>query len=262
MNKRVDPQVKRNKGKRVDDASSLTLEHEQIQSKIISSLSHDLKTPLSVIIGSLEIIECVNKKLSEERKSTLLKVALHEAHRLDRFVTNILDIAKLENGMVKVKWENLEIGTLIQSCLTQFKSRLGDSKVTFKLKSTPVNVLSDAVLLKRVLILLLDNAVKYGGNPSEIKISYGKNKDNFCHIDVEDNGHGISESIRKIVFSKSARLENEDKQNAGTGLGLAIGKMIMELIHGDLSIADHSAAGAQLIIRFPCANDQKSGRPK
>src|ERR1700722_172856 len=98
---------------RTDGIASLDEHRERIHRQMLSSVSHDLKTPLASIIGSLEVYEHLHDKLPEERKRALLRVALQEAYRLDSFVTNILDMAKFENNSVKARKEATDIKSLI-----------------------------------------------------------------------------------------------------------------------------------------------------
>ena len=104
-------------------------ERELMHRQMMSSVSHDLKTPLASIIGSLEIHDQMKAQLKPEKKQALLDTALQEAYRLDNFITNILDMAKLENGQVRVKKELCDIGELLQACTNQLASRLKDSDV-------------------------------------------------------------------------------------------------------------------------------------
>jgi two-component system sensor histidine kinase KdpD len=216
---------------------------------MLSSVSHDLKTPLASIIGALEIFERMKTKLSEEKQTALIAVALQEAYRLDTFITNILDMARIENCMVKAKRENAEIGDILQNCFMRLDNRLRSTVVHYQ-PLTKLEVEIDAVLLSRAICLVLDNAVKYGGNPSEIYIDYGIN-DNMGFIGVRDNGCGIPDAHMESIFSKYTRYTKEDQQNAGTGLGLSISRAIMKLLEGSITVKNHASGGAHFTLQFP-----------
>ena len=232
-----------------DNTESFDRERERMHRQMLSSVSHDLKTPLASIIGSLEVFERMKDKLSVEKQSTLIGVALQEAYRLDNFITNILDMAKLENGMVKIKHEKTEISALLRNCLLRLSNRLQDSEVAFS-STGDFDVTTDPVLLSRAVCLVLDNAVKYGGAHSEITIGYGKQDQRMGFITIQDNGRGVPPSQREAIFSKYTRFIKEDQQNAGTGLGLSIGREIMKLLGGDINVTNHDNGGAIFTLSF------------
>jgi two-component system sensor histidine kinase KdpD len=225
-------------------------ERERLHRHMLSCVSHDLKTPMASIIGALEVIDRAKDKLSHEKQEQLISVALQEAYRLDSFITNILDMARLENNMVKARHENAEIGDLIRHCLTRADTRLRGSQIIFEPKGA-ISVATDSVLLCRAISLVLDNAVKFGGMPLVLHIDCGVDENNAGYIGIRDNGGGIVEDKMEIIFSKYTRFGKEDQQNAGTGLGLAISRAIMNLLGGSIAAANHPDGGALLTLRFP-----------
>lgn len=234
-------------------SESFSKERELIHRQMMSSVSHDLKTPLASIIGSLEIHDQMNAHLSPEKKQMLLDTALQEAYRLDNFITNILDMAKLENGQVRIKHDHCDVGELVQGCKSQLASRLKDSTLTIKAVSGPLAVTTDPTMLQQAIRLLLDNAVKYGGTPSLIDIEFGRGEGNRCYLSVRDQGPGIPQSEHEAIFCKYNRLVKRDAKNAGTGLGLAICREIMTLLGGSVSVANHKGGGAIFTLQFPAA---------
>src|ERR1700722_1820869 len=144
-------------------SDSLTKEREFIHRQMMSSVSHDLKTPLAGIIGSLEIHDQMKATLPAEKKQALLDTALQEAYRLDNFITNILDMAKLENDQLTVKSELCDIGALLHNYIIQLTSHLRNSDVKIRAASGMLTATVDPTLIQRAIGLLLDNAVKYGG---------------------------------------------------------------------------------------------------
>lgn len=222
---------------KTEDNGSFDRERERIHRQMLSSVSHDLKTPLASIIGSLEIFDRMKDRLAEDKKNSLIQVALQEAYRLDNFITNILDMAKLENGMVKPKSEDTDIISVIRDCLMKMSNRLSQSVVHFN-PAEKIDVKTDPVLLSRAVSLVLDNAVKYGGNPPVINIQVQRPAQDMIVIDVQDNGIGIPQERKAVIFSKYTRFAKEDQQNAGTGLGLSIGRAIMQLLQGDLVVSE------------------------
>jgi two-component system sensor histidine kinase KdpD len=234
-----------------DDIRADERERERLHRQILSSVSHDLKTPLASIIGSLEVYERMDGRLSECQRQSLITVALQEAYRLDNFITNILDMAKLENGMVKLRRETVALGALLEDCITRLGHRLRESKVLIEAPTGPCELMTDPTLLARAVCLLLDNAVKYGGHPATIRIAFGQDDEGQRFICVMDNGAGVSEARLEDIFSKYTRLARGDQQNAGTGLGLAICRAIMRLLQGSVTAANDKEGGMIFTLHFP-----------
>jgi two-component system sensor histidine kinase KdpD len=226
-------------------------ERERIHRQMLSSVSHDLKTPLVSIIGALEVYTRMKDKLPIQKQVALIDVALQEAYRLDTFITNILDMARLENGAIKPKQENAEIGAIVRNCLIRMDHHLHGKTIHTEAVSGPVEAITDPVLLSRAVCLVLDNAAKYGGTPGVIRIELGKDEDCTGYIRVRDNGGGIPEHHTETIFSKYTRLGGKDRQYTGTGLGLAIAREIMRLLNGTIAAANHPEGGALLTLAFP-----------
>lgn len=224
---------------------------EHIHRQMLSSVSHDLKTPLASIIGSLEIHERMGNKLSDEKKATLLQTALSEAHRLDNFITNILDMAKLENSMVRAHSELCDIGHLVQDTLIRLGVRTQDVTITSTpTTQEPILYRTDSMLLSRAIFLILDNALKYRSATPQVEIRYGIRLDGLT-IEVEDNGPGIPLENVDAIFSKYTRLVKQDHQNAGTGLGLSICRALVTLIGGTVNVKNGEKGGAIFTLHFP-----------
>src|SRR5436305_33782 len=113
-------------------AGGFEQERERLHRTVLTSVSHDLKTPLSCIIGSLEIYERTKEKLTLDKKNTLINTALQEAYRLDSFITNILDMAKLESNAIRLKKELCVMDLLLEDCLILLGRRLSECRVSIK----------------------------------------------------------------------------------------------------------------------------------
>ncbi|MBY0428107.1 MAG: two-component sensor histidine kinase [Alphaproteobacteria bacterium] len=231
-------------------SAELIKERERLHSRLMNSVSHDLKTPLACIIGSLEIYQRTKDKLSEEKKSLLLNTALQEAYRLDGFITNILDMAKLESGAVIIKKEHCSIDYLLEDCKIRLAKPLCNSTVHINTNDTHKTLHTDPFLLMRAICILLDNAAKYGPPNPTIHINY-KNVDEHITLQIEDNGTGVPHEKLKGLFSKDSRLRIQDRTQSGTGLGLSICREIMRLLDGTISVANRiDGKGAIFTLNF------------
>lgn len=223
---------------------------EALHRQILDAVSHDLKTPLATIIGSLEIYSQMAEKLTPEKIELLVATALIEAHRLDSFITNILDMAKLEGDLVKVREEDCDMTHLINDCLARLGPRRLQGDISVKQAGHESIVHADPMLLCRAINLVLENAMKHAGKNPVIEIEYGvENGHGF--INVRDHGPGIAEGKETEIFSKYTRFNRADRQNAGTGLGLAICRLVMKLLLGSIEVKNHPEGGAVFLLRFP-----------
>lgn len=222
---------------------------EQIHRQMLSTVSHDLKTPLATIIGSLEIYFRMEEKLGREKQHMLLNSALSEAYRLDNFITNILDMAKLEGGLVAIKAEKCDVYGVIQDALTRLGPRRQRGDVTLLRVGSGSQVHTDPMLLGRAVGLVLENALKHGGKHPVVVVEYGV-EGNKGIIRVRDNGAGIPKGDEKAIFSKYTRLGKND-QHTGTGLGLAICQEIMKVLGGEVKAENDTAGGAVFLLVFP-----------
>jgi len=236
-------------GRRRPD-NSFEQEREQLHRAVLTSVSHDLKTPLSCVIGSLEIYERSKTKLTPDKKNTLINTALQEAYRLDSFITNILDMARLEGGAVKIKKELCVMDLLLEDCLVLLGHRLDECDVRIKAIPTTFPVITDPLLLVRAICIVLDNAAKYGAAQPVISVEYEKVGSRVI-ICIRDNGPGIPKSKMKEIFSKYARFSIEDHKHSGTGLGLPICREIMRLLGGTVTVANCAGGkGAVFTLTF------------
>lgn len=231
------------------EGSSLDDEREQMHRSMLSSVSHDLKTPLASIIGSLEIYERMHDKLSEEKRSTLIRTALSESYRLDNFITNILDMAKLESNRVTIREESVSLEGVLRDTITKFGPRIDRSQVILPSAYPVSDLRTDAALFSRALSIVVDNAIKHGAYP--VSFSLERSQDGKeLRISISDAGSGIPKGKEEEIFSKYSRFAKSDHQHAGTGLGLSISREIMRLLGGSIMMLP-SAVGAQFMISHP-----------
>ena len=225
-----------------DDYTVRTRHFDQVREKLhhdmFTSFAHDLKTPLSAIIGSLEIYTGMESKLTYEKKQILINTALQEAYRLNKFITNILDMAKLEHGEVKPRKEPYDMALLMQDSRITMGHRLDDCNLEITGRDGTFQIATDHMLLSRAICILLDNAVKHSNVvPVEIRVWYEKN-DDIVTIRVQDNGPGVPQAKKEEIFSKYTRLSKLDHKDAVSGLGLPICREIMRLLGGTVSISN------------------------
>lgn len=208
----------------------LDKERESLRSALLSSVSHDLKTPLASIIGSASMLRLPQQKLSEQDRNTLITTIEGEAERLHRFIVNLLEITKLESGAILPNFEQLNLDDVIDSVLKRMRDQLKHHPITLESSEELLQLNLDATLMQHVFINLLENAVKYSDHGTTIIIRDYRENGNFF-VEVEDEGCGIPEKDLKKVFDKFYRVMQKDSTIAGTGLGLSICHSIV-VAHG------------------------------
>ncbi|MET0155675.1 MAG: ATP-binding protein [Rickettsiales bacterium] len=239
--------------------SRMREEREKLRVMLLSSVSHDLKTPLASIIGSLSVYKRMRKsgRLTTETEEELTDTALEEAQRLDSFISNILDMTRIESGHIEFDLEWNDPAAPVEAVKRRLRTRLQRRELRVIPSKNAWEVKMDAMMTEQVLQNLIDNAVKYSPEGSEIDVSYGVDHDNeHFYYRVRDRGNGIPEDKFEAVFDKYERLRQSDSKVAGTGLGLAICRAVMHKQGGDAVVRNHPEGGAIFTVFFP------SYRPK
>jgi two-component system sensor histidine kinase KdpD len=222
---------------------------ERLQSALLNSISHDLRTPLVSITGALSSLEETNPVMDEEVKHSLIETAREEAERLNRLVGNLLDITRLEGGVMQLHLEACDIQELIGSALEQIGPSLKGRQVNVEISPNIPLVSLDFVLFSRVLVNVIDNALKYSPPDKPIDI-LARLSNHELVISIRDKGEGIPPEDLERIFDKFYRVQRPDNVS-GTGLGLSICKGIVEAHHGTIRAENRPEGGAIFIIRVP-----------
>src|SRR5579863_10362252 len=226
-------------------------ETERLRSALLTSISHDLKTPLASVLGSAGTLRDLAENLSAGEKAELLGTIIDESERLNRFIANLLDMTKLESGAIAPNLAVHDLSEVVGSSLRRATKILGNHQVHLDLAADMPMVQIDAVLFEQVLFNLLDNAAKYAPPESRILMQSWRDVENVC-LRVLDEGSGISAADLDHVFDKFYRAQKTDHVRAGTGLGLAISRGFVEVMHGTIVAANRTdRSGAAFTISLP-----------
>jgi two-component system, OmpR family, sensor histidine kinase KdpD len=228
-----------------------TVESDRLRSALLTSISHDLKTPLASVLGAASTMRDLSSGLSESEKRDLLATVIDESERLNRFIANLLDMTKLESGAIVPNAARHDIGEIVGSALRRAGKILVSHKISLELAADMPMLELDAVLFEQVLFNLLDNAAKYAPADTTISIRSLRDKDSVL-LQIIDEGGGIPPAELESVFDKFYRAQKGDHVRPGTGLGLAISRGFVEAMHGTISADNRSdRSGAVLTIRLP-----------
>ncbi|MGC1376234.1 MAG: sensor histidine kinase KdpD [Anaerolineales bacterium] len=217
---------------------------DKLQSALLNSISHDLRTPLVTITGALSSLADKAVSLDDASRRSLIETARGEADRLNRLVGNLLDMTRLEAGLVQIHNELCDVQDVIGSALEQLNARLGNRPIDIDIPPELPLVPMDFVLISHVLVNLIDNALKYSpaGSPILIRAHAASG---HVEIAVADRGSGVPPEDLKRIFDKFYRVQRPDHV-AGTGLGLSISKGIVDA-HGGFMAAENRPGGGTII---------------
>lgn len=223
-------------------------DEERLRNALLSSVSHDLRTPLGVITGAVSTA-LETPDLSEAARRDLLTTAQEEAQRLHRLVSNLLDITRLESGAIDLNKEWVPIEEVVGGVLNRKELGTEAARVTTNLPERLPLVALDPVLMEQVLLNLLDNALKYSPPGSRVEIKAWATE-RFLTLLIADKGPGIAAGEEDRIFEKLARGKAATGR-PGAGLGLAICRGIVTAHGGTIQAANHPQGGAQFLVALP-----------
>jgi two-component system sensor histidine kinase KdpD len=238
----------------IDAANAqIQAEAEQVRSSLLSSVSHDLKTPLAAIAGaSSSLLESAS--LDEHTRHQLLQTVADEAARLNRLLENILQMSKLDAGVATPtrQWHVLE--EIVGSALNRTQRDLVHHDVVAKLSADLPLVFVDGLLMEQVLVNLLENAARY--TPAGTRVTIHADMDGkHVRISVSDNGPGLPAGTEEVIFDKFYRATPTVDGGRGSGLGLAIARAIVKAHGGSISASNRPHGGAEFVLRLPLPKD-------
>jgi two-component system, OmpR family, sensor histidine kinase KdpD len=229
----------------------LQVETDRLRAALLTSISHDLRTPLASILGSATSLRSQDAILDQPTKEALLGTIIEESDRLNRFIGNLLDMTRLESGALKPRTGLNELSDVIGAALQRASKILAEHRIAVDLPAGLPMVALDMVLFEQVLFNLLDNAAKHAPAGSLITIAASQDGDTVT-LRIMDEGEGIPPGDVDRIFEKFYRSGGADRRRAGTGLGLAICRGFVEAMDGTISAANRvDRRGAMFTITLP-----------
>ncbi|RAI44860.1 sensor histidine kinase [Rhodoplanes roseus] len=228
-----------------------TMETDRLRTALLTSISHDLKTPLAAVLGAAGTLRDLSDALTASQKTELLATVIAESERLNRFIANLLDMTRLESGAVAPNAGLYDLGEIVGSALRRADKILAGHRVAVEIEPELPMLALDAVLFEQALFNLLDNAAKYAPDGTTVRV-VARREGGTVRLQVIDEGPGIPAADVERVFEKFYRARKGDHVRAGTGLGLAIARGFVEAMNGSLTAANRSdRPGAVLTIVMP-----------
>ncbi|HEV2532870.1 sensor histidine kinase KdpD [Phenylobacterium sp.] len=222
---------------------------DTLRSALLNSVSHDLRTPLSTVLGSATTLIDYGKSLTQKVRDDLLLSIREEAERLNRYVGDLLDMTRLEGGALVTRREWTDPRDVLRAAVGRVKRRLEGRKVAWDFPDQMTLVMADASLLEQALVNILENAIAYSPDKTAIEVAAYEDRRNVV-ISIEDEGRGIPTAELERVFEKFRRMDEATDRGKGAGLGLAISKGFVEAMGGRIAAASpiHDGRGTRILI--------------
>jgi two-component system sensor histidine kinase KdpD len=229
-------------------AARVRAETERLRNALLTSVSHDLRTPLATITGAVTTILDNGSRLPLRTQQELLESVRDEAERLNRLVQNLLEMTRLESGTLQVRrdWHPLE--EVVGAALARLGARLGERRITVSVPSDLPLVPIDDVLIEQVLVNLVDNAIKHTPAESPVRI-VATASDRAVTVEVADRGPGLPRGAEDRVFDKFYRASSDGQR--GSGLGLAICRGVVETHGGHIWAQNLPEGGVAFLFTLP-----------
>jgi two-component system sensor histidine kinase KdpD len=211
--------------------SSAKEDNQKLRTALLSSLSHDLRTPLTAIRGAAETLARSGPSLDEATRADLLASIGQDTARMTKFLSNIMEMARVETGEITAGQERLDLAVIVEAAIARVS---GAMYAGVNIAPDAAHVLADPTLLEQVMVNILDNAVKYSPEGGRISVTAARQGSHVI-IRVADEGVGIPATELPHVFDSFFRATHGDRVAPGTGLGLAIAKAFTEAMGGTIS---------------------------
>lgn len=232
---------------------------ERMKDEFLAATSHELRTPVTSIVGSLGLLGMLSDALPENARR-LVQIAQNNGQRLSRLINDVLDLSRLTDGAIRIDMMPLMANRVLADCLEAHLGYAAKHGVVVQLGETGTCLFfeADADRLQQVLSNLVSNAVKFSAKPGPVRLSAERISDKI-RLSVTDTGRGIPEAFRDRIFQRFVQVEPEDAtQKGGSGLGLAISRELVKRMGGTIDFENLAGQGARFYVEFPESMRQKS----
>lgn len=225
-------------------------EIEQLRAAMLSSVSHDLKSPLAAIMGAAESLTLLDRQLTPADRLELVRMIWLESHRLDGYIQNLLDMTRLENGALKLERDWVPVNDLVGSAMARLKRYSPEARLEYHSPLESPLLFVNPALFEQALFNIMENAVKYSppGAPIVIRVEDGSD---VCRIAIEDRGPGIPEPLLDKVFDMFYVIREGDHRKHGSGVGLAICRSMIVAHGGRVWAEQQSGGGTRFVVEVP-----------
>lgn len=208
----------------------------------LTHTTHELRTPLNAILGYAQFLEM---DLTDEVQKEYLSQIVNAGHHQLTLINELLDISKIEAGIIELDMQNIPLNKLIEECISLNQNQALSQHIKIMCEfSEDYLINTDRIKLKQVLLNLISNAIKYNKHGGKVTIRTEVNSDDFIKISIHDTGIGLNEKQQEMLFQSYNRVGAEATTIEGTGIGLVITKQIVELMGGEIGLSSTSGVGS------------------
>jgi signal transduction histidine kinase len=238
---------------RIEDQVTQIQQSDALRRELIANVSHDLRTPLANLHGYIETLLLKEDNLSKQDRRTYLETAIRHCNRLNKLVSELLELAKLDASDISAEREPFNLSELVQDVVQKFQLKAQEKQITLSIdseKNLPF-VNADIGLIERVLENLIENAIQNTPPKGSIRLALTPQNENIS-IQISDSGYGIPEEAQAHIFDRFYKLDKSRKSEPGhSGLGLAITKKILEIHDRSIEVASVIGAGTTFTFQLP-----------
>lgn len=223
---------------------------EMLRSDFINNFSHEFKTPMVSILGFAKLLK--KGSLTADEQAEYLDIIIEEEKRLTALSSNILNLSKVESMSLLTDSKDFNVGEQIRECVVLLENRWAEKEITFSFDLLEQKMNGNEQLLKEVWTNLIDNAIKFSPERSEITLSMRRQGDSFT-VTITDCGSGMDEKTQHYIFDKFYQGDSS-RSSGGNGLGLTLVKKIVELHHGRISVESQPLQGSRFMVTLPVSD--------
>ncbi len=222
--------------------------HEQ-QKRFVADVSHELRTPLTALRMESEVA-LIDDNITTDALKKVIASNIEETEKLEALINNLMRLTRLETGELQRQFSSLNLKQLADSALDQLKPQASAKKITIELRGKPVQVKGDKESLIQMLVIFLDNAIKYSPKGTTITLKTSQKENNPAAIEIIDQGHGIKAENISHIFDRFYRADTSRSSNSGFGLGLSIAKLIADVHGANITITSAAEKGTTVRVDF------------
>lgn len=231
-------------------------ELDEMKSDFVSIVSHEFRTPLTSIQMGVGLLKESNLLKEGTKASELLNVIDEDSKRLNRLVSELLDLTRIESGKISMEFKPVDLDSIIDKAIKAFEIQASEKGITLEKENNGtanVKVIADSEKIIWVLVNLISNAFRYTPSGGSIKVSI-ENESNKAFVAVKDTGIGIPKKYHESIFEKFTQVKNDGVTAGGAGLGLALSKDIIKAHKGRIWVESEEGHGSKFIFTLPIAN--------
>jgi len=233
------------------------LEYDKVKTEFFANMSHEVKTPLNIIIGTLQLIELGlnndNIAADSDKMAKYTAIMRQNCYRLLRTLNNLIYITEIDSGYIEMHLHNNDLAAIVKNITASVEKFLQSKEIQLDLNIEPdsLKIACDTDKIERILLNLISNSVKFSENGGKISISLYE-KDKWAYISIRDTGIGIPEEMREMIFQRFRQVDKSfTRKCEGSGIGLALVKSLVEMHEGTIEVQSEYGKGSEFIVKLP-----------